>query len=54
MRAMLRIVREKYGSVEDYVRTECGLSAEEILLLRDNLVVPASSVDKAAIPALPA
>ncbi|ROV94931.1 hypothetical protein VSDG_07130 [Cytospora chrysosperma] len=35
----LKMIREKYGGVEDYVRKECGLSGGEIEQIRRNLVV---------------
>ncbi|POR37761.1 Tyrosine-protein phosphatase, partial [Tolypocladium paradoxum] len=47
MRATLKMLREEYGSVEDYVVNVCGLSREEIAGIRLNLgadtQAPASS-----------
>ncbi|KAK7731116.1 hypothetical protein SLS53_008835 [Cytospora paraplurivora] len=39
MMGTLRMIREKYGGVEEFVRTKCGLSDEEIEQIRRNLVV---------------
>lgn len=39
MRETIRKVVEKYGSIEGYVRTECGLTTEQIEALRDLLIV---------------
>lgn len=39
MLAVLAMMREKYGSAEDYVRTVCGLTAEEIESIRRALIV---------------
>jgi hypothetical protein len=49
----LEVLREKYGSVKDYVKTECRLSDEDIEQLQNNFLVDVSTVDKATIPALP-
>jgi hypothetical protein len=47
MLATLEVLREEYGSVEDYVVDVCGLSQEEIARIRRNLgadtQAPASS-----------
>jgi hypothetical protein len=53
MLAALEVLREKYGSVKDYVRTQCGLSDKDIEQLQNNFLVDASTVDKATLPALP-
>ncbi|KAI9163639.1 Tyrosine-protein phosphatase [Paramyrothecium foliicola] len=49
----LKVLRAKYGSVEEYVQKECGLSDKDIAQLRENMVVDASTVDKSALPVLP-
>ncbi|TPX09758.1 uncharacterized protein E0L32_009097 [Thyridium curvatum] len=41
MLATLALIREKYGSVEQYVERECGLSADQVAQLRRNLTVDA-------------
>jgi len=40
MLGTLEMIDEKWGSVEGYVKEECGLSSEEIGALRKNLSVP--------------
>lgn len=39
MRGTLRMIRERWGGVEGYVRKEVGLSAQEVDAIRENLVV---------------
>lgn len=39
MRATLAMIRERWGGVEAFVVNECGLSAEEVARIRENLVV---------------
>jgi hypothetical protein len=51
--AALHTVREQYGSVEDYVRKECGLSEQDVIQLRENMTVEASAVSKGARPSVP-
>lgn len=38
MMATLKMIREKYGSAEGYIREQCGLSGEEIALIKSSLV----------------
>lgn len=40
MRLTIKQVKEKYGSFEGYVRDGCGLSPEEIKLIRELMIVP--------------
>lgn len=40
---MLGLVREKYGGVEAYVKNFCGLTDDDISIIRSNLVVPAKA-----------
>lgn len=44
MMATLEMMREKYGSAEGYIREQCGLSDEEIALIRSSLVVTEAPV----------
>jgi hypothetical protein len=44
MRATLGMVREKFGSPENYIVKKCGLSKEEVAMIKGNLIV-----DKPAI-----
>ncbi|KFA63388.1 hypothetical protein S40285_01842 [Stachybotrys chlorohalonatus IBT 40285] len=53
MLATLGLIRDEYGSVEAYVRTECGLSDEEIERIRRNMVVDASSLGDRPLPTMP-
>lgn len=39
MMETIRQTKEKYGSIEGYVRNECGLTDEQIGALRDLLIV---------------
>lgn len=39
MMATLKMIKEKYGSAEGYVTKECGLTQEEVEMIRTNLVV---------------
>ena len=38
MLAMLQLMSEKYGSVDGYVKTCCGLLEEDIAIIRNNLI----------------
>lgn len=40
MKETIRQLKEKYGSIEGYVRDECQLTSNEIQRLRDLMVVP--------------
>ena len=44
MIAALAMLREKYGSVEGYVRNQCGLSSEEVEKLKGNLTREVAAV----------
>lgn len=39
MLATLKMIREKYGSAEDYLLKHCKVSPETIAKVRENLVV---------------
>lgn len=39
MLATLKVMREEYGSVEEYVLNECRVSPDEIERLRRNFIV---------------
>lgn len=39
MRDTLALVRARWGGAEEFVRRECGLTAEEVARIRENLVV---------------
>lgn len=39
MLATMVMIHEKYGSAEDYVRTVCGITAEEIERIRQVMIV---------------
>jgi hypothetical protein len=45
MTATLHMIREKYGSVERYLREACRLPPEAIVQLRRNLVVDGDPID---------
>lgn len=40
MKLTIKQLKEKYGSFEGYVHKGCGLTGEEIKLIRDIMVVP--------------
>ncbi|KAI8984742.1 protein-tyrosine phosphatase-like protein [Mycotypha africana] len=40
MRLCIQQLRKKYGSFEDYVRDKCGLTNEEVNLIRELMIVP--------------
>ncbi|TFK75382.1 hypothetical protein BDN72DRAFT_832249 [Pluteus cervinus] len=37
MKAVLQVIREKYGGVEQYLQTKTNLTAEDLRIIRDNL-----------------
>ena len=39
MRETIRCLKEKYGSIQDYVQNVCGLSKAEIGALRELMIV---------------
>jgi hypothetical protein len=39
MYAFLDLLRDKYGGAEGYVQKYCGLSVEDVEIIRHNLVV---------------
>ncbi|KAG6001636.1 hypothetical protein E4U21_003991 [Claviceps maximensis] len=43
MLATLQLIRKEYGSVEEYVQNNCGLSSQEIEQIRSNFIVEAPS-----------
>ena len=43
MLAFLKLLRDKYGGVENYLSTYAGLSSQDIQQIRTNLLVPADS-----------
>lgn len=40
MKETIRLVNEKYGSIEGYVRDACKLTQEEIQKVKDLMIVP--------------
>lgn len=40
MKLTIQQVKEKYGSFEGYARDGCGLTTEEIKLIRELMIVP--------------
>ncbi|KAG6044032.1 hypothetical protein E4U33_001587 [Claviceps sp. LM78 group G4] len=57
MLATLQIIREEYGGVEEYVRTHCKLSQDDIEQIRTNFIVevppsPTADGDGAGVPYL--
>jgi hypothetical protein len=53
MLATLKVIRDEYGSVEDYVLNECKLSPGEIAVLRRNFMVePQNGFDPSSRAAL--
>jgi hypothetical protein len=40
MKAILKMINEKYGGAEGYLIEKCGLTKEEIAQIRATLVVP--------------
>ncbi len=44
MLATLKMIREKYGGVEQYVIDRCGLTKEDVQRIRTNLVVKAPAI----------
>ncbi len=44
MLATLKLIREKYGSAEEYIIMQCGLTKEEVEKIRKNLIVEAPAV----------
>ena len=46
MLAFLNLLREKYGGVEKYVQDHCGLSNEDINIIRRNLLLSEGTEEK--------
>jgi Tyrosine phosphatase family len=44
MLATLKMIREKFGSAEQYVIEKCGLTKEEVEKIRRNLIVEEPAV----------
>lgn len=44
MLATLEMIREKFGSAEDYAIDKCGLTKDEVGMIRKNLVVEKPAV----------
>lgn len=44
MMSTLKMMREKYGSAEGYMIEKCGLTQEELIHIRKNLVVKEPAV----------
>jgi hypothetical protein len=44
MLATLRLIREKFGGPEEYVIEKCGLTKEEVEMIRKNLIVEKPAV----------
>ncbi|KAI8328347.1 hypothetical protein BD560DRAFT_73408 [Blakeslea trispora] len=40
MKETIQLVKEKYGSIEDYIRNECKLATEEIEKVKKLMIVP--------------
>ncbi|KAF7728142.1 hypothetical protein EC973_006657 [Apophysomyces ossiformis] len=40
MKATIKAVRDRYGSLEGYAQQECGLTGEEIRAFRERMIVP--------------
>ena len=46
MMQTLDVIRRQYGSAEDYVKTICGLSEEDIVKIRNRLIVKGEKGEK--------
>lgn len=46
MLATLVMIREKFGGPEGYVTEKCGLTADEVQRIRENLIVATSPVHR--------
>ena len=44
MYATLSMIREKFGSAEKYMIEKCGLSAEEVAMIKKNMIVDEPAV----------
>jgi Tyrosine phosphatase family len=42
MEALIQMLRERYGGVEEYVRRSCGLTDGDIDIIRQNILMPRS------------
>jgi Tyrosine phosphatase family len=40
MQAFITMLNERYGGVEEYVRRTCGLTDQDIAIIRQNLLAP--------------
>jgi hypothetical protein len=40
MHAFLKMLGERYGGVKEYVRRACGLTDQDIVIIRQNLLTP--------------
>jgi hypothetical protein len=40
MQAFMMMLDERYGGVEEYVRRICGLTDQDIVIIRQNLLAP--------------
>lgn len=49
MRGTLRLVRERWGDAEGFVKKECGLAAAEVEAIRRNLVVDVDGGEQKAV-----
>lgn len=49
MMLTLKVIREKFGGVENYVIERCGLSKDEVEKLRSNLIVEKSAENKISL-----
>lgn len=53
MLATLKVMREEYGSIEEYVLNQCKISPQDIAQLRRNFIVEAQNGhDDASRPVL--
>ena len=48
MLAFLDLLREKYGGAENYVQEYCGLSAEDVQIVKRNLLLPHEDLGEAS------
>jgi hypothetical protein len=40
MQAFIMMLNERYGGVEEYARRTCGLTDQDIVIIRQNLLAP--------------
>ena len=42
MNAFLALLQEQYGGAEEYIKRFCGLTDDDINIIRENLLIPRS------------